>query len=517
LKKQQHKVWRAAHADRAVSAARDRVNFTWPVGMLVLAAIAIPVELRPFDAIELSWAVIPFDVIANILLFLPVGAVLAGMTFARAVAIAVAMTVLAETAQLFTLYRYPSPIDVLSNVAGAVAGWAAMRRFGLTLPSIPLRAATGVSAIAAALALLAVKAALDLDLAAERRSDDALIVNERGATAPGALEAHWTFDSVVAAAVADDSGRGLHGVLRGGEVIPGVRGAALDARAGAYADFGTSAALRLMGSVTVTAWINASDFPRDDAAIVSSQLPGFQLDTTIDVGPRVLAFKLTNVCANLMTRYGRTELERGRWYHVAGVYDADALTISVYIDGHNDDGVLDGAITAAQRASPRPVYVGARPDLDGFGFSGAIDDVTIHSSALNEREIRALMEGERPVAAPASEASQSTAGKVLARRLRAGQLGCHQPSRPSDALVPGVAVAIGMLGALALAAFRRTSSVALVGLGLAVGVVLVLISTFERLPAYVAWMLPAFTSIGAATIAASIKRASATRGRSASG
>jgi hypothetical protein len=50
-----------------------------------------------------------------------------------------------------------------------------------------------------------------------------------------------------------------------------------------FADFGDPVALRLPGSTTISAWINSSSFPVDDAAIVSNHSPlGYQLDTTVD-------------------------------------------------------------------------------------------------------------------------------------------------------------------------------------------------------------------------------------------
>ena len=85
--------------------------------------------------------------------------------------------------------------------------------------------------------------------------------------------------------------------------------------------------------MTISAWINSTAFPYDDAAIVSQRHRdfGYQLDTTIDRGPRTIGFKLTNACGDLMARYGATPLVLGSWYHVAGVYDADARTLDVYL------------------------------------------------------------------------------------------------------------------------------------------------------------------------------------------
>ena len=79
--------------------------------------------------------------------------------------------------------------------------------------------------------------------------------------------------------------------------------------------------------MTISAWINSTAFPRDDAAIVSSHNPraqGYQLDTTVDRGVRTLGLKLANSCGQLMARYGRTPLAMNTWYYVVGVYDAEA-------------------------------------------------------------------------------------------------------------------------------------------------------------------------------------------------
>ena len=79
-----------------------------------------------------------------------------------------------------------------------------------------------------------------------------------------------------------------------------------------YVDLGNPAALQLTGSMTVSAWINSAAFPGDDAAIVSKRTAGevgFQLDTTIDRGPRTIGFKLTSSSGGPMFRYGATTLQ----------------------------------------------------------------------------------------------------------------------------------------------------------------------------------------------------------------
>jgi hypothetical protein len=92
--------------------------------------------------------------------------------------------------------------------------------------------------------------------------------------------------------------------------------------------------------MTITAWINAASLPVEDAAIVS-QLQGFQdhalgsgfryqLDTTVDTGPRTIGFKLTDACGYLMARYVGHSAPHEDWYHLARVYDAEARALHVY-------------------------------------------------------------------------------------------------------------------------------------------------------------------------------------------
>ena len=116
--------------------------------------------------------------------------------------------------------------------------------------------------------------------------------------------------------------------------------------------------------MTVSAWVNSAAFPGDDAAIVSKRASGeigFQLDTTIDRGPRTIGFKLTNSSGGHMFRYGATTLQANTWYFVTGVYDAATSALHVYLNGQLDDGTLLGTVTATQQNSTANVNIGRRP------------------------------------------------------------------------------------------------------------------------------------------------------------
>ena len=161
-----------------------------------------------------------------------------------------------------------------------------------------------------------------------------------------------------------------------------------------FVELGNPALLQLTGSMTVSAWVNSAAFPGDDAAIVSKRTSGevgYQLDTTVDRGPRTIGFKLTNSSGGTMFRYGATTLQANTWYFVTGVYDAATSALHVYLNGQLDDGTLLGTVTATQQNSSANVNIGRRPTGNSFNFNGRIDDVRIYARALTQTEIQADM------------------------------------------------------------------------------------------------------------------------------
>lgn len=160
-------------------------------------------------------------------------------------------------------------------------------------------------------------------------------------------------------------------------------------------DLGNGPTLHLTGSMTIAAWIFVTGAPAggDDAAIVSKRqsTSGFQLDTTIDRGPRTIGFKLQDPSDAPMIRYGQTPVSEGVWHHVVGVYDATQRTMDVYLDGAADNGELLGQVAGAQNDPVASVTLGSRSGSPGgYNFNGVIDEVMIFDRALTATEVRAL-------------------------------------------------------------------------------------------------------------------------------
>jgi hypothetical protein len=341
----------------------------------------------------------------------------------------------------------------------------------------------------------AAAAALATLLVLWARAQSPLPLNDRGSTAPGTLEGHWKFDERGGPLALDSSGHALDGRFSNEpKRVPGMLGNAVNLEgASDYAHVGRASAFRLSGSMTISAWIKIAHSPLDDAAIVSTHNgAGYQLDTTVDQGPRTIGFKLGNACGGLMARYGATRLHAGRWYHVAGVYDASAMTLDVYLDGRLDDGVLRGPITRTQLSSREAFYIGRRASDAGFEFGGLIDDVRIYSRALTVAEVEADMRG-LPVATP-----RLPSRRPLNRdQPETAEIGCLDRSDREDSWIPGAAGVLGVLVAVMNLGFwphARRLPCLVAG---AIAGLLLLPGAAPSLPALGRWLIP-FTSLAAA-------------------
>ena len=208
-----------------------------------------------------------------------------------------------------------------------------------------------------------------------------------------------------------------------------------------------------------------------------------------------------------MARYGVTPLAVDAWYHVAGVYDAEARTLDVYLNGKLDNGLLVGSVTGTQHSSRSAVYVGKRSDLKGFEFAGSIDDVRIYSFALTKTEIAAVMRGE----VIDGLAAHRTAGRSVNSGRGAGRSTdldsrCAVFSEGGDEKIPAAAATLGVLVAVAcVGLWPSASSLLYLFVSFAAGLLL-LPATAPTLPAFTLWMIPLVSVAGGASVAVSVRR-----------
>lgn len=85
----------------------------------------------------------------------------------------------------------------------------------------------------------------------------------------------------------------------------------------------------------------------------------------------------------------RTEqpVPTGRWVHLAFTYSQVNLQTQIFVDGNPE----------ARGVYAHPIGPQVRPILIGSGLTGSMDEITLHSRALSNDEIRALTLGADPL------------------------------------------------------------------------------------------------------------------------
>ena len=200
-----------------------------------------------------------------------------------------------------------------------------------------------------------------------------------------------------------------------------------------------------------------------------------------------------------MARYGKTPLITNRWYHVAGVYDAQARTMNVYLNGRRDDGCLVGRVAAHQHISGVKAFVGRRTLRKGFEFAGLVDDVKVYSRALTPIEVGTLAITGASVLAPAPIAIDSAG---VGTPIDA----CRFTGPRFDARIAGPIAASGMLVAFACAGLLPLATYRASGLILAfLSGVLLIPSLATIAPPAFPWVAPVLTLAGAVSVLASTK------------
>jgi hypothetical protein len=209
-------------------------------------------------------------------------------------------------------------------------------------------------------------------------------------TFPPGLVAGYRFNEGAGTTAADISGNNTTGALSSPAWGAGVYGNAVTFSGSNYINLGSPTSLRLTGSMTLSAWINISENPWDDAAIVGKlERSGWQLKTSPDTGVRTAAIQISSNGSDSIQRYSSTVLVPNTWYHVAGVYDAATRNLDIYVNGVLANGVLSGTVPAAQVDAPYNVNIGQRTGYPtNFNFRGRIDEVHVFNRALSAPEVR---------------------------------------------------------------------------------------------------------------------------------
>ncbi|MHA2384947.1 MAG: LamG-like jellyroll fold domain-containing protein [Candidatus Thorarchaeota archaeon] len=186
-----------------------------------------------------------------------------------------------------------------------------------------------------------------------------------------------------------------YGSMTSGDQVPGQIDGSLDFDGNDdYLEVDDSSSLTIPGSFTVSAWINTNDLPPagDLRSIVakgmSSDNPGenhnygIMLENAILTGGQAIEvyYEPSTGFGNAVAASWVTSLSLGQWYHVVGVYDAGADTLTLYVNGVQRD--QNTGATATPDTGNAPLRIAdVNVDIYPNKFNGQIDEVRVLDSS----------------------------------------------------------------------------------------------------------------------------------------
>ena len=208
--------------------------------------------------------------------------------------------------------------------------------------------------------------------------------------------AEWTFDQDSGTTAIDVTSNGYNATLTGHaawthDAKSG--SGALSLPGNSYAET-AGPVVNTTRSFTVAAWVKLDAIDKKHCQTVvsidGSEVSGFYLQLNHLAEERFIFNFLDrdDRGATGVKAKAKAPATTNTWYHLAGVFDADAQTISLYVDGQLQETVpFNNAWLATGRTAIGRGYYG-HSNAD-FVF-GTIDDVRIYASALAEPQIRKL-------------------------------------------------------------------------------------------------------------------------------
>ncbi len=208
------------------------------------------------------------------------------------------------------------------------------------------------------------------------------------------LTGHWTFDEGSGTTAADSSGGGHPLTLQGGATwASGVVGAnALSVNGSQQYAQSAAPVIDTTQSFTVSAWVYLNNVNGYQTFVSQdgSQISGFFLQLRGDTHQ----FAFTRPAYDSPKALGIIATDAAvipqpdEWYHLTGVYDASAQTISLYVNGQlaQTQPFVPNWPATGPLAVGRSLYAGQRTDF----VSGRIDDVRTYSGALGAGAIAQL-------------------------------------------------------------------------------------------------------------------------------
>lgn len=204
--------------------------------------------------------------------------------------------------------------------------------------------------------------------------------------------AHWRLDEKSGATAYDESDNNNDGALGVGTSAPtwttGKFNNGLDFEKdnGQYVYADDSASLSITGSLTLSAWIKPES--NDITAAIAGKFDGTNRSYVLAQVDDELRMYIDTVSDYQITT--AVDLVNGKWYHVAAVYDAAAQTVTFYVNGVEQAGVVAGSIPASIGDDAGRFQIGcisSSTTATNF-YDGIIDEVKVYNYPLTADQIK---------------------------------------------------------------------------------------------------------------------------------
>lgn len=224
--------------------------------------------------------------------------------------------------------------------------------------------------------------------------------------------AHWTFDEGAGETAGDSSGNGHSGTLGSG-----VSWTAGNVGTGAISLNGSATGVvtvpgpvvNTAGSFTASAWVDLASVSGYETvvSIAGTNVAGFYLGLRADTGTFSFARLASDADGTATVVAAASAPVAGTWYHLVGVDDAVAGTLTLYVDGQSmgSTAYSGGWAATGNTLIGHGFYSGQQVDY----VDGSIDDVEMFSSALSGAQVAAL---DQPAAYSFDDGTGTTAADI---------------------------------------------------------------------------------------------------------
>ena len=145
---------------------------------------------------------------------------------------------------------------------------------------------------------------------------------------------------------------------------------------------------------TIAVWIKAAATQADGAAVVAKGV-GYAEEYVMDISANRFRIYTRNSAGTATTLSATVGPNNLPWQHVAGVYNINAQTLQIYLNGVLNNSVSSVALTSLGNVNTHVVSIGARESSATSGYNLALanavlDEVRMYNRALSATDVQAL-------------------------------------------------------------------------------------------------------------------------------